>query len=343
VLGWLREAEPATIAALASGWIHQVALEGMSELIDQTSPDFGRAAPSVEECWLPNRLLGVRRVAGGGTPTVMIHGLGGSSLNWTDLAYGLEGRLDTWSVDLPGFGASPPPRDGDYSPAGHARAVVELIDKQIQSPVHLFGNSMGGAIALQIAAKYPDRVRSATLISPALVSGRPSMTNIHMPVIAVPGIGERIVARYLRAAPARRVQTTIDTCFASPDRYSKLRMEEAVAEAQRRDRLTYPVDAFVKSLRGLLRSMVDKGPEGPWELARSVQCPTLLVYGRKDKLVDPKTAYKAGNAIPDSRVVVLPDVGHVAQMENPAEVIRYWYDLIDGPHPTSVAGDAELA
>lgn len=315
----------------------------MSGPIDEDSPEFGRAAPSVEECWLPNRLLGVRRVSAGGTPTVMIHGLGGSSLNWTDLAYGFEGRLESWSVDLPGFGASPPPRDGDYSPAGHARAVVELIDKQIESPVHLFGNSLGGAVALQIAAKYPDRVRSMTLISPALAGGRPSMTNIHMPVVAVPGVGERIIARYLRTAPAKRVQVTMDTCFASPDRLPEIRMQEAVAEAQRRDRLTYPVDAFVQSLRGLLRMMVEKGPERPWELAKTVQCPTLLIYGRKDKLVDPKTAHRAGNAIPDSRVVVLPDVGHVAQMEDPQEVIRYWYDLIDGPHPRSVFQDSEIA
>jgi pimeloyl-ACP methyl ester carboxylesterase len=54
----------------------------------------------------------------------MIHGLGGSSLNWIELMGELDADLDTIAVDLPGFGASPPPRDGDYSPRGHARSVA---------------------------------------------------------------------------------------------------------------------------------------------------------------------------------------------------------------------------
>lgn len=292
-----------------------------------------RPAPSVEECWLTNRLLAVRRVDGGGTPAVMVHGLGGNSLNWTDLAYGFQGRLDSWAVDLPGFGASPPPRDGDYSVAGHARAVVELIDEQVQAPVHLFGNSLGGAVALQVASRYPDRIRSLTMISPALPGTRPAKGNIHMPVMAVPGVGSRLMARYAKTPAASRTRATIDLCFASPSRLSRERLDEAIKETERRDRLTYPPDAFVQSLRGLFRTMVEKGPERPWKLAEKVVCPTLLIYGGQDELIDAKAAHQAGNRIPDARVVLLPDCGHVAQMEHPEQIIGFWNELIDGRHP----------
>ncbi|MCH9815120.1 MAG: alpha/beta hydrolase [Actinomycetia bacterium] len=300
-----------------------------------------RPSPGIEECWLENRLLAMRRFESDGTPAVMIHGLGGTSLNWTDLAYGFGDRLSTYVIDLPGFGASPPPRDGDYSIPGHAQAVVDFIDEYVQQPVHLFGNSMGGAIALQIAARFPDRVRSNTMVSPALAPGRPNLSNIHMPVIAIPGVGERFIARYYENPVDKRVNDTLQTVFVDPSRYPALRIAEMTQEIERRDRLTYPADAFMQSLRGIIKTYADKGPNRITELAKRVKCPTLLVYGRRDKLVSSKSAHKMGNLIPDSRVVILPDSGHVAQMEHPDEVMDYWFDLIDGIHPRTLTATAE--
>jgi pimeloyl-ACP methyl ester carboxylesterase len=299
-----------------------------------------RPSPAIEQCWLANRLLAMRRFQSNGTPAVMIHGLGGTSLNWTDLAFGFGDRLNTHVVDLPGFGASPPPRDGDYSMLGHAKAVVDFIDEYVQQPVHLFGNSMGGAITLQIAARFPDRVRSATMISPALAWARPNLSNIHMPVIAIPGVGERLISRYYDSPVDKRVNDTLQTIFVDPSRYPALRVAEMTAEIQRRDRLDYPADAFMQSLRGILKSYADTGPNRITELAKLIECPTLLVYGRKDKLVNPKSAHKMGNLIADSRVVVLRDSGHVAHMEYPDEVMSYWYDLLDGQHPNQLVSQS---
>ncbi len=287
-------------------------------------------APPAEEIWLADRMLTVRRVADGGTPTVMIHGLGGSSLNWTDLALELRGRLDTWAVDLPGFGASPPPRDGDYTPAGAARAVLELITEAIGRPVHIFGNSMGGAIAVQLAARAPQWVRSMTLVSPALPGGKIMKTNAHLPVIAVPGVGERVLRRYLKVSPELRAKATIDMCFGDSSRMHPERMAEAVAEVTRRDGLPYTGDAFVQSTRGLLATMLDRGAQRPAELMKRIECPVLLVYGRKDQLVDPMSGYKIASHLPNARVVVIPDSGHVAQMEHPELVAGAWRDLIGG-------------
>jgi pimeloyl-ACP methyl ester carboxylesterase len=92
---------------------------------------------------------------------VFIHGLGGSSLNWTDLMAALQPDVDGYAIDLGGFGQSPPPRDGDMTPAGHAAGVVEFIVEELGGePVHVFGNSLGGAVALQLAARRPDLARA---------------------------------------------------------------------------------------------------------------------------------------------------------------------------------------
>src|SRR5687768_1378626 len=71
-------------------------------------------------------------------PALYVHGLGGSSQNWSALMPLLDGLVDSEAVDLPGFGDSPPPDDGDYSVTGHARAVIRYLDAADRGPVHLF-------------------------------------------------------------------------------------------------------------------------------------------------------------------------------------------------------------
>ena len=253
------------------------------------------------EVRLPTRTLAVRHaepLAPGLPSAVFLHGLGGSGLNWTDFMARLRGDVDGWAVDLGGFGGSPPPRDGDMSPAGHARGVAEFIEHLDAGPVHVFGNSLGGAVALQLAARRPDLVRSLTLISPALPSVRATRFNAHLPVIAVPGIGEKLVPRYLEAEPRARVQGTIDVCFADPKRVSPVRMAEAVEEVKSRDHLPYTTDAFLRSLRGLLRTYLDPSRDRPWKLAERVTCPVLVIYGRKDPLVDPARRASGHSTLP---------------------------------------------
>ena len=260
-------------------------------------------------------------------PALFVHGLGGSATNWTDLMALLRDRLDGVAVELPGFGWSPPPRDGDWTPRRSAESLAELIETRFEGrPVHLFGNSMGGAVAVQLAARRPDLVRTLTLISPALPKTGVRRTNAHLPVIAVPGIGTRLMNRYLELDPHRRARATVDVCFADPTSVPEVRMREAVEEVKRRDQLPYVADAFLQSLRGLLATYLDRGPERPWKLAETITCPTLLVYGRRDKLVDPIHAHT--KAFPDVRVVVLPHAGHVSQIEQPVLVMEAFRHLL---------------
>lgn len=256
---------------------------------------------------------------------VFIHGLGGSSLNWTDLMHGMQGTLSSYAVDLPGFGFSPPPRDGDYTPSGHARAVAEFIMSKNLGPVDLFGNSLGGAVALQLAARKPELIRTLTLISPALPSLFASKGNIHLPAIAIPGVGEKLIPKYLETPADQRVQATIDGCTAHPELHSPLRFAEAVAEVQERDHFTYNSDAFLQSLRGLLSTNSDLvGPQRPWKLAEKVHAPTLGIYGRNDVLVTANAAHRLTKKFPNAHVVVLPDTGHIAQVEHPEFVKAAW-------------------
>src|ERR1044071_2712057 len=73
-------------------------------------------------------------------PTLYVHGLGGSSQNWSALMPLNDELVGSEALDLPGFGDSPPPDDGDYSVTGHARAVIRYLDASGRGPVHLFGN-----------------------------------------------------------------------------------------------------------------------------------------------------------------------------------------------------------
>jgi pimeloyl-ACP methyl ester carboxylesterase len=125
-----------------------------------------------------------------------------------------------------------------------------------------------------------------------------------------------------------RVQGSVDITFAESSRVAAQRMEEAAEETRIHDRLPYASEAFLRSLRGLLGSYLDLGPHRPWKLAERVSCPTLVVYGRKDPLVDSRSAHRVTKHFRDAHVVVLPDSGHVAQMEHPEFVRAAWERFI---------------
>ena len=280
-----------------------------------------------EDLLLPTRTLAFRHAPGpaAADPAVFVHGLGGSSLDWTDLMARMQGQVGCYAIDLHGFGHSPPPRDGDVTLPGHARAVVDFIEHRLgRRPVHLLGNSLGGAVALQVAGRRPDLARSLTLVSPALPGSRPTSANANLGLVAMPGVGERLMARYRQVDARRRALATLDVVLADRGRLDQQRVDEVVADLVERDHLPYAGDEFVRSLRGLLRSFVEVGAHRPWRLAARVDCPTLLVYGRLDPLVDARAAYRVTRHFRRAEVVVLPDSGHVAQMEHPDLVHEAW-------------------
>ena len=261
-------------------------------------------------------------------PALYVHGLGGSSQNWSALMPLLDDVVDSEAVDLPGFGDSPPPDDGNYSITAHARAVIRYLDASGRAPVHLFGNSMGGAIATRVAAARPDLVRTLTLVSPALPELRVQRSAVPTGLLAVPGVAA-LFTRYTRQWTAeQRVRGIMALCYGDPARVTAEGFRHAVEEMERRVRLPYMWDAMARSTRGLVNAYTLGGQHGLWRQAERVLAPTLLVYGGRDQLVGFRMASRAARAFRDSRMLTLPEAGHVAMMEYPERVADTFRDLL---------------
>jgi pimeloyl-ACP methyl ester carboxylesterase len=251
-------------------------------------------------------------------PALYVHGLGGASTNWTDLAALLSPRLAGEALDLPGFGRSGPSPDGDYSIAAHARVVTSYLQNSGRGPVHLFGNSMGGAVAIVVASARPELVRTLTLVSPAVPDYRPSLRgDPRLALLLVPGVGPHVMSRTSRTPAEDRVRAVLELCFADPSRVPQHRIEEAVAEVAGRTGMRWASTAMVGSLRSIAGTYLRAGDRSMWARIARIEAPSLVIWGDRDRLVDVRVAPRVATTIPDARLLVLPGVGHVAQMEQP--------------------------
>lgn len=266
-------------------------------------------------------------------PALLVHGLGGSAHNWTDFAAVLRNRLAAEAIDLPGHGRSGPSPRGDYRLTAHADVVIDYLEHSGRGPVHLVGNSMGGAISILVASRRPDLVRTLTLISPAVPDNRPRIYPLkndpRMALMALPILGEFVMKQFNRRyAVEARVAGTIALCFADRSRYPKQRRDEAIAEARAREDLPWADSAMLRSLRGLVRSNFFSS-RAAWRAMRSIEAPTLVVWGDTDRLVAPDLAPYVAAAIPDSRLLVMDNIGHTAMMEDPVETARLFLSLLE--------------
>jgi pimeloyl-ACP methyl ester carboxylesterase len=274
----------------------------------------------------------------GAEPAVYVHGLGGSSQNFTDLAGLLADRLDGQAVDLPGFGYSDPsPR---YSIAAFATALVDFLEHAGRGPVHLIGNSLGGSISVRVAALRPDLVRTLTLISPAMpfLDPRRTAQGPVLPLLAMPG-AERLMAWALTRITAEQMaEQVLAACFGDTTKVHPQRRAEAMEEIQLRYTVAHYPKAYLGTLRGLVGSFLRAylpGVNSQWRLAARIPAPTLVIGGLNDRLVDPRVPAQVARVIPDSRLLILPGVGHVAQMEVPRLVARAVLGLLDEVGATS--------
>ncbi|MFE6485960.1 alpha/beta fold hydrolase [Streptomyces sp. NPDC057757] len=261
-------------------------------------------------------------------PALYVHGLGGSSQNWSALMPLLEGFVDSEAIDLPGFGDSPPPDDGDYSVTGHARAVIRYLDASGRGPVHLFGNSLGGAVTTRVAAVRPDLVRTLTLVAPALPELRAQRTAWPTVMIALPGVAALFTKLTKDWSAEQRVRGVLTLCYGDPGMVTPEGFNEAVEEMERRLALPYFWDAMARSARGIVNAYTLGGQHGLWRQAERVLAPTLLIYGGRDQLVGFRMAQRAARAFRDARLLTLPDAGHVAMMEYPETVATAFRELL---------------
>ncbi|MFF4896880.1 alpha/beta fold hydrolase [Streptomyces sp. NPDC001068] len=280
---------------------------------------------------LPGVTLSIRSrpPARPGLPSALfVHGLGGSSQNWSDLMQRLEDVVDGEALDLPGFGDSPPPDDGDYSVTGHARAIIRYLDAFGRGPVHLFGNSLGGAVSTRVAAVRPDLVRTLTLVSPALPELRVQRTAVPTVLLGLPGVAGLLTRTTGKWTAEQRVRGVLALCYGDPGRVTPEAFEYAVEELERRLRLPYFWDAMARSARGIVNAYTLGGQHGLWRQAERVLAPTLLIYGGRDQLVGYRMAQKAARTFRHARLLSMPDAGHVAMMEYPEAVAGAFRELL---------------
>ncbi|RBY96484.1 alpha/beta hydrolase [Blastococcus sp. TF02-8] len=282
-----------------------------------------------------------------------VHGLGGASTNWTDLAALLAVRFEGWAVDLPGFGRSQPPPGSRYSVRGHMRTVVDVLEHVVHlpgeaagRPVHLVGNSLGGLVSLLVAAQRPDLVATLTLVSPAMPVYRvPPAFSRALLLLLVPGVPTLAERRLAGVRPEDSVRAMVQTCFGDPANVPAERIEQAVREMHERATQPWADRALARSMRGLITSYLRVGRANAWRAARSLRMPCLVVWGSRDRLVDPGLAPRLAATLRDAGLLVLDGVGHVAMLEAPEPTARAVLALAErrpaGPDATDVSTVAD--
>jgi pimeloyl-ACP methyl ester carboxylesterase len=244
---------------------------------------------------------------GEGPPLVFVHGLSGSWQNWLLQLPEFARDHRVIAVDLPGFGASPMPRD-DISISGYGRWLDGLFSALDIEGAAVVGNSMGGFIGLETALKFPARVERLVLVSAA------GLTTEHLrneKFLRLLERGENL-AQYVTAnvlgqahwlVRRRRGRLVLMWLVARhPEDLDPALVSEQVKGAGK--------PGFLPALDALTGYPIR-------DRLADIEAPTLIVWGEKDMLVPLKDAYEFDRVIPDSRLVVYEDTGHVAMLERP--------------------------
>jgi pimeloyl-ACP methyl ester carboxylesterase len=258
-----------------------------------------------------------------------VHGMSGSATNWTDLMAELAPDFDCAAVDLPGSGSSPPPaKRSGYSIRSLARTVIRLIETLGRGPVHLVGNSMGGAVSIRVAASRPDLVKTLTLISPVLPDRRPHKATIHFPILTLPFVGPWLVRWWARMPAENRVAGVYRACCYDPAALHPDRYAQEVAALRRRDRLGYDAATLVGAARTLVGETFTPRPLSLWRAAERIEAPTLVLFGSHDRLMSPTLAGPAARVFKNAHIEVLAHIGHIGQIEQPDLVAERFREMV---------------
>ncbi len=274
-----------------------------------------------------NSSIRIRRVNKDANEKVlMLHGLGGTGLNWKQLINIFNENFDIIAPDLPGFGQSTPMSNSKYHPKDFAAIMAEVVINQFgNQKIHLFGNSHGGSVAVHFASMFPELTKSLTLVSPALPDLFPKLSASPVILSAIPGVGEKLLEKYQELSMEERAKNTINQCFYDIKLGEKIWLEDLLHEMKDRQQHDYINEVTLTTLRNLLTTYFDFSSTNPWQLAKNIKQEALFIYGAKDKLVHPKAAHVVHKYFENSKVLVLPRVGHVAHIEKPREVRDFFY------------------
>jgi len=311
-----------TIALIAPDGVSDDDLDAAAaaarEVIDAGVPEDaeGSGGPFVQTAEVRGRKVSFAGAGADGDLVLLIHGYGGDKNSWLFLQEPLAARYRVYALDLPGHGTSSKDvRDagtagtagtaGDAGDAGGsagidgllADAVAGVLDAVGASRAHLVGHSMGGAVALAVAARDPGRIASLTLIAPS-------------------GFGRQINAGYLRgfagAQTRREIKPLVGELFADDKLVTRQVVDDLLAYKR--------LDGVDAALRALLDSLLDgdeqRGDSGAALAAIGDAVPVTVVWGRQDRIIPAEHAKAVAGAVR----YVIEGAGHMPHMERPAEV-----------------------
>jgi pimeloyl-ACP methyl ester carboxylesterase len=266
---------------------------------------------------------------GEGPPLLLVHGLAGCWQNWLENIPYFARTHRVIAVDLPGFGASPPPRE-PISIAGYARFLDQVCNALSIDAAAVVGNSMGGHIATELAIASPQRVERLMLVSAAGISAEHAQRHAVM-------TGGRVLAAIMTRAAARNADMArrpgtrrIALSFVArhPDRLSAPLAHELMEGAGK--------PGFLPALEAVITHRIS-------ERLPQIACPTFVVWGEDDHVIPVRDSKRFGELIPDVRVEVWPDTGHVAMLERPERfnaLLEAFLDEQPAPREAAAAGDA---
>ncbi len=227
-----------------------------------------------------------------GTPVVLIHGFGGDCLGWLFNQEALSEGHTTYAIDLPGHGGST--KDvGEGSVEGLAQTVLDFMDEKGIAKAHLVGHSMGGAVALALAAGHPDRVASASLLAPAGLGAEINMDFIN---------------GFIEQKRSKKLRGVLELLVADPGMITNDMVEEVIKFKR--------LDGAVEALTKLRDGLFPGGSQKTLDLG-GLSVPVQALWGEQDQILPVAHA----KALPDGvKVTTYAGSGHLPHMEKASDV-----------------------
>src|SRR5215204_5068413 len=267
---------------------------------------------------LPTRYL---RAGTMGPPLVLLHGVGDNAFDWQWVMPALANTHRVYALDLPGSGGSAKPLT-DYSPAFFTRFVAAFLDALSVDRAVVMGNSLGGLVALRLALAEPERVTALGLVSSA---GLGQEVTYALRSMALPGYGKLAVAWGKRRHGAdQRALGRATVVFARPRGDPR----ECIKEQYRLARLP----GFLEAQWATVRAQV--GLKGQREVLvdrlAQLERPTMVVWGTRDRVLPYSQAKEAFSRLPEGYLELIPECGHLPQVEQPERFAAIVTRFLDG-------------
>jgi pimeloyl-ACP methyl ester carboxylesterase len=259
------------------------------------------------------------RDAGQGDVLLLIHGMAGSSATWRAVLPQLAKKYRVVAPDLLGHGESDKPR-GDYSLGAFAVWLRDFLDELGITRATVVGQSLGGGVAMQFVYQHPDYCERLVLISSG---GLGPDVGVILRLLSAPGA--EFVLPIIAPKPVLQIGNKVKSWLSSAGIQSPRGAEMWSAYSSLADRQTR--QSFLRTLR----SVVDYRGQAVSALSRlklQGELPVMAIWGEKDDIIPVEHVYAAQAARAGSRVEVLPDVGHFAQVEAPMQVVNLIEDFI---------------